>query len=399
MRRFPPRCDALFGARSTMRLALAAALLLALPAVAQPHLPAAASPTMAGAADGPPDATAVDRDPPKLRASFARALELLREGHADEAARVLDDVAARSTQPERQRAAAALATYARRMAMIAATDPRAASELSDGRTQFIVTSTLIGFYSGVVMIDLLDIGDVRPMVGTLIATTGVGFVGALYGSRGAGIREVDADAYTLGATWGGITMLTAAGALDVDSSEAVQLMTLTGLVGGAFAGMGLSRTTSPTRGQVAFTNTTLLLGGVSALLGSAILSDLDLQFRTNATLWLAGVQIGTGVGLMLAPELDWSVSRSRLMLLGGSLGALVGWGAAALVTGEPKSGDHSAQIWGGAALAGLWGGALLTTWLTDGMAPDAGFARSRAQMAIVPLLQPDSAGLAVVGRF
>lgn len=371
-------------------------LAFAAPVAAQPMAgPAAALPS-AATPSGDAGSPRHDPDPAKLRASFNRGLELLRAGHAAEAAQVLEDVAAQSRLPERQRAAASVALYARRLEALAAIDPRAASELSDGRTQFIVTSTLIGFYSGIVLLDIFDVDDIRPSVATLIATTSLGLVGSLYGSRGAGIREVDADAYTLGATWGGLTMLSAAGALDVDDSEVVQGMALAGLVGGAFAGMGLSRQTNPTRGQVALTQTTMLLGGASALLSTAILSERNLQFRTHATLWLAGLQIGTGAGLMLAPDLDWSPSRARLTLLGGALGALAGWGTAALITGD--SDDNLAQIWAGSALVGMWGGFALTTWLTEGMAPDPGFARSR-DAVLLPTVIGRSPGLALVGRF
>jgi hypothetical protein len=346
--------------------------------------------------------TSTDADAPAMRARFDQGIDRLREGEASAAIRLLGDVAAQARMVERRAAAAALIAYARRLEAITGGRgvSEAARDLSDGRTEFIVTSTLLAFYGGVVVADVLDLDGIRPVVGTLLVTTGAGFAAALFGSRGLGLRAADGEAFSLGAVWGIATGLLISGALEVDNSEPLQLMTLGGGLVGGLAGLVVSRRLQPTRGQVGIVSTTMPLGFASALLSSVFLIDSNPRFGSLATLWLGGLQIGTFAGVALAPNLDWSASRARLTMLGSGLGALLGWGGAALGTGTNGDSKLTTKIWAGAALAGMWGGFALSAVLTEGMVPDPMFrAEATGTSMILPTVVGRSPGLAWTGRF
>lgn len=67
-----------------------------------------------------------------------------------------------------------------------------------GRATFVVTTTLASLYSGVVLLDLLDIDDVRGGALTVLGTTAGGVIGSLYGTRGKTMTGGMADSWGLG---------------------------------------------------------------------------------------------------------------------------------------------------------------------------------------------------------
>jgi hypothetical protein len=349
----------------------------------------------------PPTEKTNDPDSPDIRATFVRGNEALIKGRFGEAKEAFAQVAATSKFPLRQEAADALQKYAAHLERVILDNPELAIHLSDGRVEFIVTSTFIGAYAGVVLLDILDVNDVRLGVALVLATTGSALAGSLFGSRGAGIREADADAYTLGAFWGGSTALLSISLLDSYPTEVYQTAALLGVAGGAFGSFYLSRVTHATQGQVGFIGNTMTLGSLTSLLASPFLINTGLSFDGYIGIQLASLQVGTGLGIWLAQDLDWSAARSRLTLLGSGVGGLLGWGTAALITGAGGDieGDTLVQVWSGAALAGLWTGYGLTIWLTEDMNPDTEFESPLDNITFMPLLDTDTQGLSIMGTF
>lgn len=351
----------------------------------------------------PAAATATDEDDPQVRERFRQGLDKLREGEPDQAAALLGEVASRARMIERRNAAEALVAYARKLESIA-TDEHGgglARDLSDGRTEFIVTSTIGSLYAGVVLVDVLDLDEVRPVVGTLLLTTAAGFTASLYTSRGLGLRAADGEAYSLGVIWGAASGGLLAAAFEFQDSATAQATVLAGGILGGFSSLALSRTVLPTRGQVGVVSTAMPLGFATAMLTTVFMQDTNLQFRSVALMWFGGLQAGTIAGVMLAPDLDWSASRARLTLLGGGLGGLVGWGVAALATGTNGDGSTTSKIWAGSALAGIWGGVALGAWLTEDMAPDPNWRDPgpRGQSIVMPTRIGDAPGMAWTGTF
>ncbi len=361
------------------------------------------TPAEAAAPPGAATATEVDPDDQLTRDAFDRALDRLRQGEPTAASGPLAEIAHRAVLAERRAAATALLAYARKLSAIAQAGGggEVLHDLSDGRTEFIVTSTLGAFYSGVVLVDVLDIDDVRPVVGTLLVTTGVGLTGAILGSRELRLRAADGEAYSLGAVWGATTGILTALAVDTDTSEATQLTVLGGVAVGAFAGLSLSRHFQPTRGQVNAISSAMVVGFASAVLGSQVWQPEQGGSTALALMWLGGLQVGTFAGMTLAPDLDWSVSRSRLTLLSGGVGGLLGLGVAVLVTGSEGNGSTTGKIWAGSALAGLWGGLAAGVALTADMAPDAQHraAPTQPSVMVLPMQVRDGGGLALQGWF
>lgn len=274
-----------------------------------------------------------------------------------------------------------------------------------GRTRFVVSTTLASVYGGAVLIDLLDVSDeMRPSVGLLLGATGAGFLGSYYGSRGRIVTESMADAYNLGLVLGIGNGLLLSSPLGLGTTEQVQTFTFSAMAVSGAAGMWLAHEVQPTRGQVAFTSVASGLGMATTGLGLLIVQP-DVDGATISLLLAGGLDAGTALGISLAPEIDWSVSRARLAGLGAFLGALTGWGAAALLTSaDVDDGGTVARAWGAGTLVGMWGGFGLSAFLTRGMEPERGHGVAdrggpEAPVLVAPARVPGGIGLSVSGRF
>ncbi|HEV7556814.1 MAG TPA: hypothetical protein VGO00_15215, partial [Kofleriaceae bacterium] len=146
---------------------------------------------------------------------YDAAFDVLVAGDLGTAASRLDDVAARATDPE-------LANRARELARLARTliskrvrfaigpeavgDKRTDTDAADaekddkvdGRTSFIVWTTMYGLYAGVVLIDDANIDDFRGGILAITATTAIGLFGSYLGTDGRTMTGSMADSYTLG---------------------------------------------------------------------------------------------------------------------------------------------------------------------------------------------------------
>jgi hypothetical protein len=87
-----------------------------------------------------------------------------------------------------------------------------------------------------------------------------------------------------------------------------------------------------------------------------------------------GLDVGVLGGALLAPSLDWSARRSKLVFASTTIGAFIGGMLVGLIT-KPKNGDSSdanGDLVAGCLTAGMWGGfglGILMTRDTDAGLP------------------------------
>jgi hypothetical protein len=286
-------------------------------------------------------------------------------------------------------------------------------EPTGGRATFVVTTTMASLYSGVVLLDLLDVGDVRTGVIIVMGSTAAGVIGSIYGTRGKTMTGGMADSWELGMFAGAGNALLLSGPLGFysassNASEKVQSLTLGAAWGGATAGLLIADHYRPTRAQVNITQTFGLMGLGSTLLGLALIQPGNLDSDSFLTITAAGLDAGIGIGASFASKLDWSLSRARYVSLSAFLGLLAGGGTSLLIFADSNDGDRAARASAAIALAGLWGGFFVGMHLTSDMAPDYRF-RARAgapatSTMVTPAILRDTAsssapGLALVGTF
>jgi len=285
--------------------------------------------------------------------------------------------------------------------------PSPIEEQDEGRTSFIVWTTMYGAYAGVVVIDDANIDDFRAGILTVTGTTALGLVGSLYATRGRRMTGAMSDAYSLGMIEGFVNAGLLASPAGLDSSESVQTTLLLSGAAGGGAGLLFGSELSPTRGQIAFASTMSLLGFASTGLSIGLLRPSDIDGDTALLMMAGGTDVGLGAGLALGRDLDWSVSRGRIVQLGALLGGLAGLAAGALITGANANTDDDTRILTGATLAGAWGGFAIAIRASNDMAPDPRYAAPaapalapaapHAQLAPIPLR--GGAGLALIGQF
>lgn len=140
-----------------------------------------------------------------------------------------------------------------------------------------------------------------------------------------------------------------------ESATVLWTMSTIGIAAGTLVGYGRR----PTAGRVAFTASTTLWGG---LLGTAITSAVmpygDRRAEDSFLVGAGGYNLGLVSGMILAPRIDPSAARMRLVDLGGVGGTLLGVGAYALVA---QNNTDARAGWGAGAIGATIG--LGLTWL------------------------------------
>lgn len=363
-----------------------------------------------------------------VQARFDAAFGAMTRGEFAQAASAFRAIAAEAQDPELRGAANQLGRLAedlaRRGARLAfgppagspgepaapggapAAGPRGSEddEPEGGRASFIVTTTLAALYTGVVLDDLVDVGDVRPGTLVVMGTTAAGLVGSLYGTRGRTMTGGMADAWSLGLAVGAGNALLLSGPFGLydstsNTSEKVQSFVLGASWGAATAGLLAADHYRPTRAQVSVMSTVGAMSIASTLLTLAMIQPGDLSGDSYLTITAVGLDAGLAAGAGFASTLDWSLSRARLVGLGALLGGLTGVGTSLLLFAD-SSGDNTARAAAGITLGGLWGGFLLGAYLTRDMAPDRRFAPHPGPTAqLAPTLVRDAPGLSVIGAF
>jgi hypothetical protein len=152
---------------------------------------------------------------------------------------------------------------------------------------------------------------------------------------------------------------------------------------------------------VSVTSTIGLMGLASTLLSLAIVQPDDTDGNTFLAVTAGGLDAGLAVGAAFARNVDWSLSRARLVGLSAFLGGLAGVGTSLLLFADAGGdADNTARLAAGITLGGLWGGFALGAYLTREMAPDYRFRqRAGATPLVAPTMIRDAPGVAVAGMF
>ncbi len=396
--------------------ALAAALTMSTATLAHGQ-PGAGAPSP-GPAPAPIPAASADAEPaeapptttPADRADYDDAFAALLAGDVARAIALFDGVAARSGDGELAAAARELARLGRELQTRKivlrgpappATGATADDDRDEGRTSFVVTSTMFSIYAGVVLIDDADIDDVRVGILTVTGTTALGLLGSIYGSKGRTMTGPMGDAYSLGMIEGfaNASLLLSPLGLTDTTEKAQTTLLISGAIGGA-AGLAYGYHLRPTRGQVSFASSLSLLGIASTGLGFGVIQPDNLDGDTALGIMAGGLDLGLTAGLVLGRDLDWSPSRGRLVQLGALVGGLSGLAVGALITGGDANSDNDGRILAGAALAGVWSGFAVAVRTTRGMRPDRRFGQTATAMTqMTPMITRGGAGLTLTGQF
>jgi hypothetical protein len=212
----------------------------------------------------------------------------------------------------------------------------------------------------------------------------VGFilVAGMVGGGGVGYvltNKYEVDAGAAHATTLGLTLGFANGALLIQPSgwtetSSVLNLLFVGSAVGATGGFVYGQKAKLTSGQSMFVANLALLGTATAALG-AITGSRDGEFGTweNTSLAL-GLDGGTVAGAVIAPSLNWSAKRAKVVLAATAIGALAGGMFAGLLTNnEGESRTEDGDVVAGAMTAGLWGGFGLGVLMTKQYNPDPRF--------------------------
>lgn len=273
----------------------------------------------------------------------------------------------------------------------------------EGRTGIIVSTTLASIYAGAVFADLADTGDARAITGIVTATTGLGFVASLYGTRGRTINGGTAEAYSLGMMVGAGNGLLLASPLGADTSEQWNTTILGGVALTAGAGFLYGQTFKPTRGQVSFAGTMATMGLVTTGLGLIVILP-DMEADSVLLTMAGGLDAGAAAGLYFGRDLTWSNGRARLVWLSALLGGLGGFATSILLFGDEDNvdddSDSEARMSAALTLGGAWGGLFLGMHATRKMRPDARYrVAAGSDRVLTPIALPGGAGLGYAGRF
>jgi hypothetical protein len=204
-------------------------------------------------------------------------------------------------------------------------------------------------------------------------------LGGVAGGGGIGYlltNKYEVDAGTAHATTLGLTLGFANGALLIEPtgwtrSESVLNLLFLGSAVGATGGFMYGHYAHLTSGQATFVGNMTLLGTATAALG-AISGSHDGEFGNweNGTL-AVGIDGGTAAGMLIAPRLDWSARRAKVVMASTVIGAFAGGMLAGLVM-NPKDGESrtdDGDIVAASMTAGLWGGFGLGVMMTRDSAP------------------------------
>jgi hypothetical protein len=232
--------------------------------------------------------------------------------------------------------------------------------------------------------------------GTIIMLSGIVGGGALGWLL---TEKYTVDAGAAHATTIGLLAGAANGALLIRPTEAYDAEDVMGLLFlgsalGAVGGFAYGQAADLTSGQATFLGNAVLLGtATAALVGIAGSRNGTYDNWENGTLAL-GLDAGLIAGALIAPSLDWSPRRAKVVLAATALGALVGAMVPSLVTSREENQDYNGDLIAGAMTGGLWAGFGLGVVMTRDSAPDpkygnpggSGMARSTPVTSYTPFV-------------
>lgn len=243
--------------------------------------------------------------------------------------------------------------------------------------EVIADFAVVGTFASLNILARQDI-DNGSLVGFLL-------VGGIAGGGGVGYlltNKYEVDAGAAHATTIGLTLGFANAALLIEPTgwtrtESVLNLLFWGSAAGATGGFIYGQAAKLTSGQSLFVANMALLGTATAALG-AITGSRDGEFGSweNGSLAI-GLDGGTVAGAVIAPSLDWSPRRAKVVLASTVIGALCGGMFAGLLTSnEGESRTEDGDVVAGAMTAGLWGGFGLGVLMTKQYDPDPRFLRA-----------------------
>jgi hypothetical protein len=353
---------------------------------------------------------------PAANVTYDRAFAAMLAGDLEGARAGFAEVAATAGDPEMRAAARELGRLAgelaARQARIVIGAPTAGStggstalvdeheDDDEGRSGIIVTTTLASIYAGAVLSDLADTGDARAVTGIVVASTAVGLMGSLYGTRGRHIGGGTAEAYSLGMLLGAGNGLLLASPLGANSTEQWNVTILGSMAVLSGAGFIYGQSRKPTRGQVSFAGTMATMGIATVGLGLVIVQP-DIDDADPVLVAMAGgLDAGAVAGLYLGRDVNWSAGRSRLVWLGALVGGLAGGATGILLFADDDASNTEGRIAAALTLGGAWGGLFLASRVTRNMRPDRRFrVAPTATSQLVPIGVPHGGGLGIAGTF
>jgi len=281
-----------------------------------------------------------------------------------------------------------------------------------GQLEMIADFGTVGLLTGIT-IDVRGVHD--STLGTMVilgSTAGGGAVGWLLADKYQATRG---DAYL---TTLGLTVGMANGALllkplnDTHSAESVMgVLTLSSAVGAA-GGFAVSRGEKLTPGQALFATDTTFLGVGSAALIASIMDNNNQIDNGELTALALGLDGGAIVGLALAPKVDWSQRRARVVGMGTLAGTLLGGMVAGLAAPKQKNADGTTStdfdpdFVSTSLLVGAWAGFGASIYMSRDMAPDAKYdpryqkpAAANPPVSVMPIVRGDGFGAAIGGSF
>jgi hypothetical protein len=199
-------------------------------------------------------------------------------------------------------------------------------------------------------------------------------------------QKYDIDAGAAHATTLGMSLGFANAALLIEPTgwtraESVLNLLFIGSAAGATGGFVYGQAAKLTSGQSLFVANLTLLGVTTAALGAITASsDGDFGNAENTAIAL-GLDGGAVAGALIAPSLDWSPRRAKVVMASTVIGAFVGGMFGGLLT-NPKDGQSrsdNGELVTASMTAGLWGGFGLGIMMTKQSAPDPRFAQKSAQ--------------------
>lgn len=227
-----------------------------------------------------------------------------------------------------------------------------------GRVELVAFSTTYGIGAGLALWSILELE--RPGLLLSFATGGLGLGLSLYTTSGREVSDGDAATISNAGLWGTWNGLAIPMILGNDDSRVI----LSSGIGVGLLGIGggvlLNHLYAPHGGDVGLTSSGGLWGTFFAGMGLLVAEPDDPSSAQIFGTLLAGSDLGLLGGAFLATHLDLPRSRTRLIDLGGTLGALLGGGLVLL------SDDAGPRLTGSVMGAGGLAGLGLAAWATSG---------------------------------
>jgi hypothetical protein len=256
-------------------------------------------------------------------------------------------------------------------------------------------------YDGEVITDFAAVGvlaSIDILVRQDVQNGGAGtmiLIGGLVGGGAGGwllTQKYEVDAGAAHATTLGLLVGMANAALLIEPSgwsrpESILGLLLAGSAIGAGGGFVYGQAADLTSGQAMFVGNLATLGAATAAFG-AITGSQDEEFGNweSGTLAL-GLDAGLVAGALIAPQLEWSPRRSKVVFAATGVGALLGGMIAGLTTNTSDNGgsrDPNGNIVAACMTAGMWGGFAIGIVMTRDAPSDPKFTRPAQPTAAAP---------------